>query len=72
MADVKITSDELQVLRTILSLLVIKSRTGELGICHGMDRFVSSQIILKKKDLELLDSLSKRVGLNNGIKQTNK
>lgn len=71
MADVKLSSEELQLLRMIISPLVIKSRTGELGISHGMDRFVSSQVILKKKDLELLDSLAKKVGLGNGIKRTN-
>ncbi len=71
MADVKLSSDELQILRTIMANLVIKSRTGELGICHGMSRFVSAQVILKKKELEVIDSLCKKIGLSNGIKQTN-
>ncbi|HRH42482.1 MAG TPA: hypothetical protein PKY82_12720 [Pyrinomonadaceae bacterium] len=72
MADVKISSEELELLRVIMSPLVIKSGTGELGINHGMDRFISSQVILKKKDLELLDYLAKKVGLSNGIKRANR
>jgi hypothetical protein len=63
MTEIKLTSDEVFVLKAILSKLAIKSRTGEIGITHGMDRFVSSQLILKKPERELLTSLGKRLGL---------
>ena len=48
MAEIKLSDDEIAVLRVVLRAVVIKSRTGELGIVHGMDRFVSTQQILKK------------------------
>lgn len=71
MSDTKLSSEELQVLRAVLAPLVVKSRTGELGVLHGMDRFVSTQVILKKKDLNVLDAVAKRLGLNGGIKRSN-
>lgn len=71
MADLKLSSEELEVLRAVTAPLAIKSRTGELGILHGMERFVSTQVILKKKELDVLDSLAKKLGLSSGMKRTN-
>lgn len=72
MAEVKLSSDELELLRVAITPLVIKIRTGELGILHGMERFVSTRIRLKKRELDLLDSAAKKLGLNEGIKRTDK
>jgi hypothetical protein len=63
MTEIKLTSDEVFILKAILSKLAIKGRTGEIGIVHGMDRFVSSQLILKKPERELLTSIAKKLGL---------
>ena len=63
MAEAKLTSDEVAVLRAALSKLCIRGRTGELGIIHGADRFVSAQLILKKQDRAVLDAIAKKVGL---------
>jgi hypothetical protein len=71
MSDTKLSSDELEILRAVISPLVVKMRTGELGIMHGMDRFVSTQIILRKKELNVLDSVVKKLGLGDGIKRVN-
>jgi hypothetical protein len=71
MSDTKLSPEELQVLRAVLVPLVIKSRTREVGILHGMDRFVSTQVILKKKDLDVLDAAAKKLGLSVGMKRTN-
>ena len=71
MADVKLTDDELEMLRVAFTPLVIKNRTGELGIIHGMNRFVSTQICLKKRELDLLDSVAKKLGLGNGVRRIN-
>lgn len=71
MSDTKLTSEELEILRTVLSPLVVKARTGELGIIHGMDRFVSTQMTLRKKELNVLDSVLKKLGLGDGIKRVN-
>lgn len=70
MSDTKLSSEELQVLRAVIASLVVKSRTGELGILHGMERFVSTHVTLKKKDLEVLDSVAKKFGLSGGVKRT--
>jgi hypothetical protein len=63
MAETKLTSDEVVILRAVLSKLCIRGRTGELGINHGADRFVSTQLMLKKQDRAVLDAIAKKVGL---------
>jgi hypothetical protein len=67
MAEIKLSDDEIAVLRVVLRAVVIKSRTGELGIVHGMDRFVSTQQILKKGRRDTLDSVAKKLGIPGGI-----
>ncbi len=67
MPEVKLTSEEAQVLRAALSVLFVKTRTGELGITHGADRFVSTQRILKRPDRDALDSVARKVGLSGGL-----
>ena len=62
--DIKLTQEEIDTVRLILSKLCIRRRTGELGILHGMDRFVSLQIILKKPAIEVLENVAKKTGLN--------
>jgi hypothetical protein len=64
MADVRLTSEEVQALRTALSALVVKARTGELGLLHGADRFVSSQRIFKKAERDALDAAARKLGLS--------
>jgi hypothetical protein len=62
-ADVKLTSEEIAVLRAALSKFAIRGRTGELGVLHGLDRFVSTQLILKKQDRDVLNAIASKVGL---------
>jgi hypothetical protein len=50
-----------------LRQLVIRDRTGELGILHGMDRFVATAVILKKPERELLNAGARKIGLAGGI-----
>jgi hypothetical protein len=63
MSAVKLTAAEADVLRTVLGTLLVKGRTGELGVLHGADRFVSTQQILRKPDREALDAIARKVGL---------
>lgn len=63
MPDIKVTTEEATVLKAVLARLAIRSRTGEVGIVHGMDRFISSQLILKRGERELLAVLAAKVGL---------
>jgi len=72
MAGINLSPDELQILRAALTPLVIKSRTGELGILHGTERFVSTHLCLKGRELELLDSVAKKIGCGDGIKRVGK
>ena len=55
--------DEAEMLRAILSKVVVEKRTGQVGILHGADRFVSTQVVLKKDDRALLDKLARKIGL---------
>jgi hypothetical protein len=56
--------DEAEMLRLILSKVVVEKRTGQVGIVHGADRFVSTQVVLKKEGRALLDKLARKVGLS--------
>jgi F0F1-type ATP synthase epsilon subunit len=69
MPEVKLTAEEADVLRHVLASLAIKTRTGELGILHGMDRFVSTQRIFKKAERKVLDDAARKLGLSGGVKQ---
>ena len=70
MPEAKLTPEESQVLRTVLAAISVRTRTGEVGIVHGLERFVSAQVILKKKDLDTLDTAARKVGLGGGIKRS--
>jgi len=67
MADVKLTDDETQALRAILSCLVLRDRTGELGLLHGLDRFVSSQRAFSKAERAVVQAVAKKLGLSSGL-----
>jgi hypothetical protein len=60
MAEVRLTA---QAVRAALRAMVIKSRTGELGIMHGAERFVSTQVIFRKADRDALDAAARKLGL---------
>jgi hypothetical protein len=70
MSEVKLTSDEAAVLKSVLAKLAIRQRTGEVGIMHGADRFVSSQNILSKQERESLKAVANKVGLK-GLTEAN-
>jgi len=63
MSEVRLTAEEADAVRAAMASLVVKSRTGELGIMHGADRFVSMQRIFRKKDREMLDAAARKLGL---------
>jgi len=47
--------------------IMIKNRTGELGIKHGANRFVSTNIPLKKNQIDILEKVAIKVGIKGGI-----
>jgi hypothetical protein len=55
--------DEAEMLRVILSKVVVEKRTGQIGIMHGAGRFVSTQVVLKQDGRAALDKLARKVGL---------
>jgi hypothetical protein len=61
---VTLTEDEVSVLREVISRLVVRDRTGELGIPHGLGRFVSTHLRLKKTDRVSLDAAARKIGLD--------
>ena len=63
MPEAKLSGAEIDALRAVLHALVVKTRTGEVGILHGADRFVSTQLILKQPERTALDSAARKVGL---------
>ncbi|HEY8668315.1 MAG TPA: hypothetical protein VIL86_16820 [Tepidisphaeraceae bacterium] len=65
-----LNDDEISALRTVLSQLVIRERTGEVGILHGLDRFVSTNVCLKKPQRAALDSALRKLGLNGIAKRS--
>lgn len=67
--DLKLSPDEAALLKWVLSQLVVKRRTGEVGIIHGMDRFVSTNRSFRRPDLATLDSVAQKAGLASGIKR---
>lgn len=71
-SDIKLTPDEANALRVALSSLAIRNRTGELGVLHGMDRFVSTNRTLSKTERNSLDQACRKIGLMRGIEITNK
>jgi hypothetical protein len=56
MAEVRLTAEEAEVLREVLGTLAVRGRTGEVGVVHGADRFVSTQHVLRKPARSALDT----------------
>ena len=69
MAEVKLTDDEVSILRIALANIAVRVRTGELGIVHGADRFVSTNACLRKPDREALNRLAVKLGLSGGVRE---
>ncbi len=70
--EIKLNQSETALLKTILSEIKIKKRTGELGILHGINRFVSTNVVFKKEHIAVLDELARKMGLQNGINKVDK
>ena len=68
MASISLSDEETKELRTLLSTIHIRERTGEIGVLHGLDRFVSTNVCKKKKEIEALDAVARRCGLS-GIRR---
>ena len=62
MSNTTLSADEAAVLAAVLSRLAIRTRTGEVGVLHGLDRFVSTQLCLKKQELGSLASAATKLG----------
>ena len=63
MPETKLTAAEADVVHMLLAALVIRSRTGEVGIVHGSDRFVGTSLMLRTPARAALDSVARQVGL---------
>ncbi len=63
MSAISISESEARELCTLLSVIHVRERTGEIGVVHGLDRFVSTSVCKKKKELDALDAIARRCGL---------
>ena len=66
---INLTKDESDILKILLSQLVIKKRTGEVGIIHGAERFISTRLCLKTEHKEILNSAYQKLGASNSLKE---
>jgi hypothetical protein len=69
MAEVRFTAEEAEVLREVLAAIAVRGRTGEVGVMHGAQRFVSTQLVLRKQARAALDTAARKVGLG-GVRVT--
>lgn len=67
--EVKFTGDETEILKLVLSEVVIQDRTGQVGTMHGAYRFISFHIALKKQGRNILNSVYRKIGISNGAKE---
>ena len=58
-----LTDEEAAVLREVLARVAIQQRTGRIGVRHGLDRFVSMDLVLKKPQRLLLESAARKIGV---------
>jgi hypothetical protein len=70
MAEVKLTAQEAAVLAALLRKIVVRDRTGDVGVVHGMDRFVAAELILKKRERADLDTVTRKLGIGAAIART--
>ena len=65
------SDEEKAALKVVLSQFVIQKRTGQIGIIHGANRFVSTHICCKKSEKAVLHSAFKKLGIANGVNEVN-
>ncbi len=63
MAQVTLVDEEVEALRVALARLVVRERTGELGVLHGLDRFVGASECLRKPQRAALASVYRNLNL---------
>jgi len=62
--DIKLTEDEIAAVRAVLSQVVMQERSGQIGIMHGANRFVTMNVSLKKHGQGVLAAAYKKLGVN--------
>ena len=70
--ELKVNEIELSLLKSIFEQMAIQDHSSMLGFMHGMNRFVSLNIALKKNQKETLDDLAAKLGVSHGIKRVKK
>ena len=63
MSQVIFNDSESKALARAIRHIVVRSRTGEIGITHGADRFVSTNDCFKKADIDQLESAFNKLGI---------
>jgi len=67
----KMTLDnqEQELLAAVMQQFVIKTNTGQLGIVHGAERFISTSIVLKKPQLKVLDQIYAKLSTEDEVRR---
>lgn len=63
MSQVVLNSDESKALARTIKHIVLRDRIGEIGIFDRKDRFASTNMCLKKKEVEDLNSAFSKLGI---------
>ena len=64
-----LSTEESEIIKTLISSFTLRKRTGEIGIMHGLERFISTHKTFKKQKVDTLDAVFKKFGLTNGIEK---
>ena len=59
-----LTDSESAALARAVRHLVVRARTGEVGVLHGAERFVSTQDCFKKEDRKSLEAALVKLGVS--------
>jgi hypothetical protein len=72
MPEVRLSAEEAEALRRAMTALAVRVRTGELGVLHGLERFVSTHATFRRAELDALDAAARKLGLAAGVPRTTK
>lgn len=62
--------EEVDALRVVLQAITVSQPSGEIGVVHGADRFVSSRFGLSVSGVDGLDRLAKKLDVPGGLRIT--
>jgi hypothetical protein len=68
MGQYELRPEEVSALRVILQAIAVAQPSGEIGVVHGPDRFVTSRYGLDASSLKGIEQLARKLDVPGGIK----